>query len=303
MGTNLEEKSGDSQDLLTTTLEEFLSFYTELWASVGLAIELILIFGLIGALYTFRASSFMVFVEMFFEKVYEFFEEILGWEEKKWTKMYIVGMFFIILISNIIGMLLEFVSNMMGVVKEGTNLALAHPDAIGAPILEHFYVKIPTADINFNIAMAIVGVMIVIYEQFKFLGFGKALYEYVPILWKNYIPFERGNLPKYIDLPVFILVKAFDIMISMFLWLLEIVGHGAKIISLSFRLFGNVTSGWLLMVMLVGAVSALTQNLFTIDFPIIAPIILHLQALLVAFIQALVFPLLIAIFIKVAKVH
>jgi hypothetical protein len=30
--------------------------------------------------------------------------------------------------------------------------------------------------------MAIVGVIIVIYEQFKALGFGKALYEYFPIL-------------------------------------------------------------------------------------------------------------------------
>ncbi|MBT3853469.1 hypothetical protein HOF65_05905 [bacterium] len=45
------------------------------------------------------------------------------------------------------------------------------------------------------------------------------------------------------------------------------------------------------------------MNLFHIDFPIIGPIILYLQELLVAFIQALVFPLLIAIFIKVAKVH
>jgi hypothetical protein len=57
------------------------------------------------------------------------------------------------------------------------------------------------------------------------------------------------------------------------------------------------------MVMLVWAVSALTTNLIWFEFPVLGPIILHLQALLVAFIQALVFPLLIAIFIKVAKVH
>ena len=228
----------------------------------------------------------MVFFEMFFEKVYEFFEDILWIEEKRWTKIYITTMFFLILISNIVGAFLEFFLNIFG-----------HG-------LEH-YIKIPTADINFNVAMAIVWVCIVIYEQFKFLGFGKAIYEYFPILGKGYIPYERGNLPSYIDWPVFILIKIFDIIISVFLWVLEIVGHGAKIISLSFRLFGNVTSGWLLMVMLVGAVTALTTSLFgeNVQFPIIAPIILHLQALLVAFIQALVFPLLIAIFIKVAKVH
>jgi F0F1-type ATP synthase membrane subunit a len=44
-------------------------------------------------------------------------------------------------------------------------------------------------------------------------------------------------MPAYIDWPVFLLVKAFDIVISVFLGLLEIVGHLAKIISLSFRLF------------------------------------------------------------------
>jgi F0F1-type ATP synthase membrane subunit a len=55
--------------------------------------------------------------------------------------------------------------------------------------------------------------------------------------------------------------------------------------------------------MLFAAVIGLSQSLLSIDFPIIGPIILYLQEILVALIQALVFPLLIAIFIKVAKVH
>jgi F0F1-type ATP synthase membrane subunit a len=38
-----------------------------------------------------------------------------------------------------------------------------------------------------------------------------------------------------------------------------------------------------------------------IDFPIIAPIIVYLQAFLVACIQAMVFPLLVAIFIRMAS--
>lgn len=269
---------------MQTTFAQISCFYTEPWVTVGIGVELVIIALMVLAFQAWRNSSFMVFFEMFFEKIFEFFEDILGTEEKRWTKMYITLLFFIILFSNILGSFLEFFLNIFG-----------HE-------LEHF-IKIPTADINFNVAMAVIWVVIVIYEQFKFLGFWKAIYEYAPIGWKNYIPFERGNLPKYIDLPVFLLVKTFDIIISMFLGALEIVGHGAKIISLSFRLFGNVTSGGLLMVMLVGAVSALTTNLVWFEFPVLGPIILHLQALLVAFIQALVFPLLIAIFIKVAKVH
>lgn len=231
-----------------------------------------------------RKSGFMVFFEMFFEKIYEFFEDILGKEEKKWTKMYITLLFFIILFSNLLGVFLELFVPIFG-----------HG-------IEH-YIKIPTADINFNIAMAIIWVVIVIYEQFKFLGFWKAIYEYVPVGGKDYIPFTRWNLPKVIDIPVFLLIKTFDIIISVFLGLLEVVGHWAKIISLSFRLFGNVTSGAILLGMLIAAVNWATDNLIGFEFPVVAPIILYLQELLVALIQALVFPLLVAIFIKVAKVH
>jgi F0F1-type ATP synthase membrane subunit a len=109
-------------------------------------------------------------------------------------------------------------------------------------ILEH-YIAIPTGDKNFNIAMAIVGVLIVIKEQFSALGFRKALYEYFPILGKDYIPYTRGSMHPAIDWPLFLFVKACDIVISMFLGVLEIVGHIAKVVSLSFRLFGNIMAG------------------------------------------------------------
>jgi len=89
------------------------------------------------AFQAWRNSSFMVFFEMFFEKIFEFFEDILGTEEKRWTKMYITLLFFIILFSNILGSFLEFFLNIFG-----------HE-------LEH-YIKIPTADINFNVAMAVI---------------------------------------------------------------------------------------------------------------------------------------------------
>ena len=109
--------------------------------------------------------------------------------------------------------------------------------------------------------------------------------------------------PKVIDVPLFLLVKVFDIIISLFLWMLEIIGLAAKIISLSFRLFWNVTAWGLLLTMLVWALTALTASLINVEFPVLIPLIVYIQELLVAFIQAFVFPLLIAIFIKVAKLH
>jgi len=233
----------------------------------------------------FNKSWIMIMFGLAFEWAYKFFEDILWKEEKSWIKMYIVLMFFIILFSNILGLLLDF------------GLPIFWEEAIAANIM------IPTAEINFNIAMAIIWVIIIILEQFKTLGFWKTIHEYVPIKWKNLIPYERWSLPGAVDWFVFILVKFFDIVISLFLWILDIVGHLAKIISLSFRLFWNMISGSMLLVMLFWAISGLTIAVTGIDFPIIGPIILYLQGLLVAVIQALVFPLLIAIFIKVAKVE
>ncbi len=244
----------------------------------------------------FRNSNIMILFELLFEKILEFFEDILWVEEKSWIKLYVTLLFFIILISNLLGLWLEFLAPIFWNTPEWH------------PVLEH-YIKIPTADINFNIAMAIIWVIIVLIEQFKFLWFFKAIYEYVPLLWKDYIPYERWKLPKYVDIPLYLFIKVFDIIISVFLGLLEIVGHWAKIISLSFRLFWNITSGWLLLWMLYWGLAMLSSWLSTkafwtsINFPIIFPDIIYFQELLVALIQALVFPLLIAIFIKVAKTH
>ncbi|MFK7779940.1 MAG: F0F1 ATP synthase subunit A [Candidatus Gracilibacteria bacterium] len=250
----------------------------------GLLVEILLITILFIGYKYYNKKGFFVMFELFFEKAYEFFEEILGKGEKKWIKLYIVTMFFVIVISNLLGVFLEFL----------------------APVFGHgmeVIIKIPTADINFNIAMAIIGVIIVIIEQFKALGFWKAIYEYVPIGGKGLIPFEKGKMPPVLDNIAFGVVKMFDIIISLFLGVLEIIGHFAKIISLSFRLFGNMTSGGILLAMLIAAMSSISVFLFGINFPVVGPVILYLQEILVAFIQALVFPLLIAIFIKVAKVH
>jgi len=55
--------------------------------------------------------------------------------------------------------------------------------------------------------------------------------------------------------------------------------------------------------MLMAAVGTMSISLLNFEFPIIIPLIVYAQEILVACIQAFVFPLLIAIFIKVAKLH
>lgn len=248
---------------------------------VGFIIEALIIFFIYIMVDKKPNSGFSVFFLMIYDYVYSFFEDILGTEEKKWTKIYITTLFFIILISNLLWVFLEIWG-------------------VGFPELANV-VSVPTTDINFNISMAVIGVLIILYEQFSYLWFLKAFYEYVPIFGKWYIPYEKWHLPKVLDFIVFIFIKIFDIIISLFLGLLDIVWHIAKVISLSFRLFWNMVSWWMLMWMLLVWTAALTNWLLWFDFPVLLPIILHLQWLLVALIQALVFPLLVAIFIKVAK--
>jgi F-type H+-transporting ATPase subunit a len=76
--------------------------------------------------------------------------------------------------------------------------------------------------------------------------------------------------------------------ISFFVGILEIVGEVAKIISLSFRLFGNIFAGEVLI------------SVFLVIFPFLLPLPFMCLELLTALIQAFVFSVLTLVFIKMA---
>jgi F-type H+-transporting ATPase subunit a len=111
---------------------------------------------------------------------------------------------------------------------------------------------------------------------------------------------EKGDMHPALYYPLAVVVKLFDIVISLFVGILDIVGNIAKVISLSFRLTGNLMSGTILLGLLVGAVNLLSQFIGSIDCPVLFPVIVVLWGILGAVIQAFVFSLLTAIFIKVA---
>ncbi len=76
--------------------------------------------------------------------------------------------------------------------------------------------------------------------------------------------------------------------LDLFLGLMDIIGEFAKVISLSFRLFGNMFAGEVL-----GAV-------FLFLFPFILPLPMQFMGLMTAVVQAFVFSILTLIFIKMA---
>ena len=88
-------------DYIVELLTTMMGFYTSNFAN-GLYILIIALGALIFVIKKYPKSSFSVFFDLVFEKAFDFFEDILGKDEKKWIVMYIVVMFFIIALTNIL---------------------------------------------------------------------------------------------------------------------------------------------------------------------------------------------------------
>ena len=247
---------------------------------------MILIFALLyylfksDKLFLYYWKRFILLFELLFEKIYGFFDDIIWNNQKFWVKSFVIWIFFVILFSNLLWTFADFLNTMF-------------------PWLDTRIIA-PTTDVNFNVAMALIAVGLILYVQFSKLWLFKFIYSYLPIFWKNIVSIERWNMSSWVYYPLWFFVKIFDIIISMFVGVLDIIWNIAKVISLSFRLTWNMMSGTILLWMLVVGLNTLTSNISGFEFPILFPLIVVLQWLLVAVIQAFVFALLTAIFIKVA---
>ncbi|MFZ5845052.1 MAG: F0F1 ATP synthase subunit A [Patescibacteria group bacterium] len=122
--------------------------------------------------------------------------------------------------------------------------------------------RAPTADINTTLALALIAIFLVQYYGFKVSGlkYGK----------------------KFINLtnPIFF-----------FVGILEIISDLSKIISFTFRLFGNIFAGEVLLAVIAFLI------------PFIVPLPFLALELFVGFIQALVFSMLYSVFVIMAVSH
>lgn len=115
------------------------------------------------------------------------------------------------------------------------------------------------SDLNTTVALALVSLVTTHYLAIKYLGFGK-------------------YLGKFFNLnPIFL-----------FVGILEIIGEFTKILSLSFRLFGNIFAGEVLLT------TASTKL-----FAFIIPIPFYFLEILVGFVQALIFAMLTLVFMVI----
>ena len=220
-------------------------------------------------------------IDYLVESAYNFFEDILWSNAPFWIKSYVTNLFLIILIANILGLGLDILISCF-------------------PILEH-YIQSPTNDLSFTLALAVISIIIVLIVEVKTKGLGNFFYSYVPIFGTNLISLPKWNLPIVLHYGLAIFVKIFDIIISLFIGILNMIGTIAKVISLAFRLYGNMLAGSILLsviVMMLGDMTTSRAN--WLELPLLVPLIFYLQAALTAVIQAFVFSLLTSIFIKMS---
>src|SRR3989338_5144254 len=174
-----------------------------------------------------------------------------------------ISVFFFILINNWFG-ILPFGG--FGLIEEGEHGLAFIP-----------YVRGGTADINTTVALAIMAV------------FGANLFGVFSIgLWKTFNKYVNivvlgGIFTKIRHEPTIIIVAP----ITFFVGLIEIVGEFAKIASLSFRLFGNVFAGEVLLVSMAALVA------YAVPIPF-----LFLE-ILVGLIQALIFSILTVVYFTI----
>lgn len=133
----------------------------------------------------------------------------------------------------------------------------------GAPMFRAF-----VADLNMTFALAIVTIVAAQIYAFKYMGF-------------------KGNMGRYFHNP-------FKDPIMAFVGILELVAEFSRLLGLSFRLFGNVLAGEVLLIM----IASLTQY-----FSPIALQPFYLFELFIGGIQAYIFFMLTVVFVSLGLSH
>lgn len=174
-----------------------------------------------------------------------------------------ISVFFFILINNWLGIM---PLGGFGIIEKGEHGLAFIP-----------FLRSGTADINMTIALAVMAVVGANIFGIFSIGLWKTFNKYVNLKVLG------GIFTKIRHQPTVIIVAP----ITFFVGLIEIIGEFAKVASLSFRLFGNVFAGEVLLV------SMATLVAYVIPIPFI------FLELLVGVIQALIFSILLVVYFTI----
>lgn len=196
-------------------------------------------------------KGFRNFVEMVIEYLYKTVNDVIGDEQK--TKKYfpILATFFVFIVLN------NWMGLLPGIGPIGLN-EVKHGEHILVPLFRG-----ANADLNTTLALAITAVIAV--QVFGVAAVGTAKYAKKFFNFSNPINFFVGGL--------------------------ELISEFSKMISFSFRLFGNIFAGEILLMVIAYLV------------PVVVPLPFFLLEIFVGLIQGLVFMMLALVFIKGAIVE
>jgi F-type H+-transporting ATPase subunit a len=189
-----------------------------------------------------RPASFQNIIEIIIDYFYNTAEEIAG-KKANFIYPWVVTFFLFILVSNIAGQLPGL--------EDAFEFFAKSPDRSEKEVS---LFRSATSDLNLTLAFAVISVVVTNFMGIKHLGI-------------------KGYISKFISFKMF--------PILLFVGLLEFVNEFTKVISFSFRLFGNIFAGGSVM----GAVYRDISG-------ILAPVPFMALELMVAVIQALVFAML-----------
>lgn len=234
-------------------------------AWISLIIALIIVFSLRGKIKKIP-RGFQNALEIIIEWFWGVANEITG-DRKKSIKFLpiVLSFFFFILINNWLGLIPGVGSIGKIVVENGQKVFI--PFLRGA-----------TADLNTVLALALVGLTIVHIFGNVANGFWNYLNRFVNIKVILSIP------KKIIKNPAILIIAP----VKVFVGIVEIIGEVSKMASLSFRLFGNIFAGEVL----ITAISAMCVFL--------APLPFMALEVMVGLIQALIFAILIFVYLSIS---
>ncbi len=155
-----------------TTFQTLIEFYFgPSMRGVGLVIVIFFLWGL--WMHIRPNSRLTLMTEYGFEKAYHFFEGILGKSMSAGVISYVTTIFFVILVTNLIGVCLDFIAPVFG--------------TVGDEFVFSQFIQTASLDLHFNIAIALVSIVLLIVLQGISAGGGKFLYTYLPLWGKGYI--------------------------------------------------------------------------------------------------------------------
>ncbi len=204
-------------------------------------------------------------LEMAIEGLLELFDTVTHSRQKSMQfAPLVLSLFFFILINNWLG-ILPGVGTIGKVISE-------HGEAVFVP-----FFRGGTADLNTTLALAIIGVFM--SHVFGVMAVG---------WWHHFNKFI--NLKAFLEIPKKIIKEPTILLINpikAFVGLIEIIGEAAKVASLSFRLFGNIFAGEVLLVSMSSIMA------------FVVPIPFMFLELIVGLIQAFIFSILILTYLSI----